>query len=268
MKNINKISLVLPTLNEAENLVVLIPDIISTFENLKLIDYQIIVVDDNSTDGTKNLMLEKFLDNKKIEFYVRNSEKSLPMSIWEGIEKANFDYVMWLDADGSMSGDTIKKLIEKLNNHQNSVIVASRFVKGGGYKGTVLNEDNNFFRSMFNVQKSKDSVTATILSSVFNKLLTLISNSNVKDMTSGFIVGKKEYFNKTVFEISVYGEYFVYLMNYLNRKNIKVEEVGYVCGTRLHGVSKTGSSIMQLIKLGIPYIKAATISNRIDYENL
>jgi len=60
----------------------------------------------------------------------------------------------------------------------------------------------------------------------------------------------------------------VYLMNYLNYKKVNVIEVGYICGTRLFGVSKTGSSFIQLIKLGLPYLKAARISSRLNYEDL
>jgi len=57
-------------------------------------------------------------------------------------------------------------------------------------------------------------------------------------------------------------------MNYLNYKKVNVIEVGYICGTRLFGVSKTGSSFIQLIKLGLPYLKAARISSRLNYEDL
>ena len=146
MKNINKISIILPTLNEAENLVILIPEIISTFNKLSLKDYQIIVVDDNSTDETKKIMNKMNLENSNIDFYVRNSQKSLPLSIWEGIEKSKFEFVMWLDADGSMNGETIEKLLLKLDENKDSVIVASRFAEGGGYKGTMLNEKNTFLR--------------------------------------------------------------------------------------------------------------------------
>jgi len=155
-----------------------------------------------------------------------------------------------------------------LDKNVNSVIVASRFAEGGGYKGKMLNENSNFINSMFNLRNTKESVTATVLSTVFNKSLSFISKTNVKDMTSGFIVGRKEYFPKRVFKISNYGEYFVYLMSYLKKKNIRVIEIGYICGTRLYGTSKTGSSLLQLIKLGLPYIKAARISNKVDYENL
>ena len=108
------------------------------------------------------------------------------------------------DADGSMSGSIVKELVNKLESNKDSVVIASRFVEGGGYKGTQLNEKKSFFRSMLNVNKSKDSVTATILSSMFNKLLHSLSVSPVKDMTSGFIVGRKKYFIKGVFDISNY----------------------------------------------------------------
>ena len=268
MKNINELSVVLPTLNEAENLKVLIPDIANSLESIQIDNYEIIVVDDNSSDNTAYVMKNIMKKNKNIKFVIRKSENSLPKSIWNGIDESQYLYVMWLDADGSMSGSIVKELVNKLESNKDSVVIASRFVEGGGYKGTLLNEKKSFFRSMLNVNKSKDSVTETILSSMFNKLLHSLSVSPVKDMTSGFIVGRKKYFIKGVFDISNYGEYFVYLMNYLEKNNISILEVGYVCGTRLNGVSKTGNSFLQLIKLGYPYLKAARMSNRINYENL
>ena len=51
-------------------------------------------------------------------------------------------YVMWLDADGSMSAKHSGELIKKQKNNLDSIIVGSRFVEGGGYKGTLLNEKN------------------------------------------------------------------------------------------------------------------------------
>ena len=268
MKNINELSVVLPTLNEAENLKILIPDIANSLEDIQIENYEIIVVDDNSSDNTDQVMKIIMKENENIKFIIRESENSLPKSIWNGIDESQYMYVMWLDADGSMGGSVIKELLNRLGSNKNSVVIASRFVEGGGYKGALLNEKKSFVRSMLNVNKSKDSVTATILSSMFNKLLHFLSGSPVKDMTSGFIVGRKKYFIKGVFDISNYGEYFVYLMNYLEKNNISILEVGYVCGTRLNGVSKTGSSLLQLLKLGYPYLRAARISKRINYENL
>ena len=52
------ISVIFPTLNEGENLKFLIPDFISEFNNLGIQDYELIVVDDGSSDGTENILFQ------------------------------------------------------------------------------------------------------------------------------------------------------------------------------------------------------------------
>ena len=56
MKSEIKVSIILPTLNEKKNLEILIPSIVKEFDELTIQDYEILVVDDNSTDGTKYIM--------------------------------------------------------------------------------------------------------------------------------------------------------------------------------------------------------------------
>ena len=254
------ISVIFPTLNEGENLKFLIPDFISEFNNLGIQDYELIVVDDGSSDGTENILFQ--INDQRINLIKRTKNPSLPLSIWEGIESANMKYVMWLDADGSMSAKHSVELIKKQMNKLDSVIVGSRFVEGGGYKGTLLNEKNKLFNALKNLRNSEDSFVAMFLSLVFNKILSILSTSPIEDMTSGFIIGKKENFSIKPFEKAFYGDYFVYLINELNKKNIEIIEVGYKCGLRKHGVSKTGSSLIGLFRLGRPYIKAAINSRR------
>jgi len=179
------------------------------------------------------------------------------MSILDGINLSIYDYVMWLDADGSMNASSVKKLLLKLNEDNEKVVVGSRFVEGGGYKGIEQVGNTSFFSAMYNVSKSNDSVLATILSKIFNNLLFLLTPTNVKDLTSGFIVTKKTYIETEVFKKSSYGDYFVYLIYSIYSKKITVTEVGYLCETRIYGESKTGSNIVQLIKRGLPYILAA-----------
>ena len=53
------------------------------------------------------------------------------MAIYDGINKSNYEYVMWLDADGSMPATTIKDLISLQSENLDNVIIGSRFVKGG-----------------------------------------------------------------------------------------------------------------------------------------
>jgi len=253
------ISIILPTLNEEENLRFMVPDIAALLQN-SCSNYEIIIVDDNSTDGT-NVLVKKFYDKYNINFISRNGPKSLPLSIYEGIDKAQHEYVMWLDADGSVDTNSIKKLLEAQRNEQLSVFIGSRFIKGGGYKGQ-LKEQRTLKTTIKNIKNSEDSIIAIYLSVLFNKFLSLILRVGVKDLTSGFIIGRKNYFNKTMFNNFVYGEYFISLVSQLYIENIKIEEIPFVNKPRKFGKSKTSSQFLNMLKLAQPYIKQAILSKR------
>ena len=79
----NSLSIILPTLNEKENLEVLIPEIIEVLSRLdELETYELIVVDDGSNDGTEELISDIRIKNPNVNFIKRNEEKSLPLSIY------------------------------------------------------------------------------------------------------------------------------------------------------------------------------------------
>ena len=256
--NLNlEVSIILPTLNESDNLKVIIPELVSELNKRKQINYEILIIDDGSKDNTHEVINNLIKDIENLQIYIRNEEKSLPLSILKGIELSKYEYVLWIDADGSMPAEDVGRLIDAQVENKNSVIVGSRFVEGGGYKGTVFNEDNQFRKAIKNVSKSKDSVIATVLSTIFNKILSLISSTGVKDMTSGFIIGKKINFHRRSFLSANYGDYFIFLVKDLSKKNIDIIEIGYKCQTRIHGVSKSGNSLKEIFILGLPYIKAA-----------
>jgi dolichol-phosphate mannosyltransferase len=261
MINKTDLTIILPTLNEAKNLDLLIPDIFKNLEDCSL-TFNVLVIDDNSTDDTENVVQKLSQQYKSLSIHVRTKPQSLPLSIWDGINIANSRYVMWLDADGSMDGNSVKKLILQFEKSTEKVVIGSRFVKGGGYKGVQRASGQSFFKALLNVQKSKDSVAGMVASIIFNKILYYIFNSEVKDVTSGFIVLEKNYINQQVFQNIEYGEYFIFLVKDLLQNNKEIIEVGYICQTRNYGESKTASSIIQLINRGIPYIKA-TLSSRV-----
>ena len=59
---------------------------------------------------------------------------------------------------------------------------------------------------------------------------------------------KKSYFEKSIFSVANYGDYFVYLIKDLKVKDINMIEVGYICETRKYGESKSGTSFNILLK--------------------
>ena len=255
----SNVSIILPTFNEGENLRQLIPELLSVFEDLNLKNSEIIISDDRSTDNTKDILEKIEFKNNSVILLERSDEPSLPMSIYDGISLAKNKVIMWLDADGSMPATIVKKMIQAYSIGDKNVIIASRFAEGGGYKGVKEIGETTIIDAVKNVKNSKDSVSGMLASIIFNKLLIFLLSSPIKDITSGFIIGEKKYFYKSYFENSSYGEYFVYLSAGLIKENIDIQELGYICETRVHGESKTASSIFQLIMRGIPYIKAAIV---------
>ena len=256
-----ELSIVFPTLNEAENLIYLIPEFETMLDSLNITNYEIKVIDDGSDDGTHQLIKRLSEQNDRINLTVRSGDPSLPLSIWEGINTSIYKNVMWLDADGSMHTEAAKLLIEKYFL-TGSVIIGSRFKDGGGYKGVKNLNDQSIIKAINNVNKSEDSVIGSLISIFFNKFLTLIFDSSIKDITSGFIIGDKLNFTKNLFENFGYGEYFIVLVAHLQKKGIKAEEVAYICDTRKYGKSKTAPTLFKLILRGVPYITTAIKSRK------
>ena len=192
--------------------------------------YEIIVVDDNSTDKTEEVVRTIIKKNDSVKFVLRQGKPSLPLSILEGIKVSKYEYVLWMDADGSMPAFVASQLIEKLKSSRNQVIIGSRFVKGGGYKGINSDGNNSIVNVIKNIYKSEDSILAVFLSRIFNLALIFLLNSKVKDVTSGFITGKKDYFKDNCLQ-SLWRLFCIFNVDLL-KKDIPIHEIGYICLTR------------------------------------
>lgn len=242
---INLISIILPTYNEAENIVPLIKEIDRVIKAKK----EIIVVDDNSPDGTSKIVTNFIKKNKtkKIKLKTRLSNRGLTNSIKEGIKLSKGDVVVWMDCDFSMPPFVINQLLEKIYEGYD-ISVGSRFVKGGQFKKTKKGK--------------KDSVLAIILSRMMNYVIQFILGNNFKDYTSGFIAARKKVFKKVHLR-GDYGEYFIDLIHKSFAYKFKITEVPYICLPRSKGESKTGSNLWQYLKRGAKYI---VLTLRLLYE--
>lgn len=259
--SINNLSIVLPVINEEKNLEILIPDLEDKLKSyFKEIQY--VVVDDNSSDNTDMLMMKLKERNFNVLYLKRVTKNSLPTSIFEGIICSTYENIMWLDADGSMTAESAKKLAIKFIDNKDTVYVGSRFVEGGGYKGKLNSNKKNLFFTYFNLFNSEDSILAILLSRVFNFTLSKFLKIGIKDLTSGFILGRKKYFEKNMFENHYYGEYFITVLSKLYKNKIQLFEVGYYCQTRKFGVSKTSTNILRMIKLSKYYFEACLNAKR------
>lgn len=231
-----KVSIILPTYNEIENIAYLVRAIDLVVKD----DKEIIVVDDNSPDGTSQAV-ERLINKKEINnlrLITRIHNKGLTNSIKEGINNARGEIVVWLDCDFSMPPEVIPKLIAEIDNGYD-VAVGSRFVKGGSFKRETSG--------------SEDSWVAVLLSRMMNMFIRIVLGFSFKDYTSGFIAIKKDILNRIELR-GDYGEYFIDLIFRVLMLNYKVVEIPYICLPRRKGSSKTGGNLIDYAKRGRKYI--------------
>ena len=156
MQNKKNLSIVIPVLNEGNNIQLLTNKII---KNLKKIKYEIIFVDDNSTDHSVKIL--KLL-TKKYNFFkpiFRYKVRDLTQSCFDGIKKSKFDQVLIMDGDMQHDPKYILPMYNKFNKFDYDVVVGARPLIKGPNQG--LSETRRlasniliFFFSVFNIKTS------------------------------------------------------------------------------------------------------------------
>ena len=211
----NKYSLILPCYNEYENLKLLIPLIIKSFGSL---NYQIIVVDDNSPDRTIFKLQKKFNLNKKIKYVLRKKNPSLGLSIKEGINRSEGNVIIVMDSDFNHRPIDLKKMIGIFEKKNYDLICGSRFLKGGS--------SNTYFRHY--------------CSKIFNFFVNIITGGKLSDNLSGFFIIKKNKLNKIINKTFYgYGEFYIRLLYFLQKNNLNIKEVPVKYAPRKFGESKS-----------------------------
>jgi len=255
MPKLEQISVILPVLNERDNLADLIPELHEALST-EVRNFEILVVDDSSSDGTDLLLTELSARDDRVRHILRiGKQRSLPDSISEGVEAATYEHVLWMDADGSMPAETVRKLIIEFRalDDEGSIVVGSRFVKGGGFKGVETVGETTFWQVLRNLRDSNDSFAAVFLSRALNRFLWLTLERCCRDFASGFIVVRRDIVREIGLRGS-YGDYCVRFLYLAHKSGCSIIEVPYVCLVRRHGYSKTGTNLWGLIQRGLPYL--------------
>ena len=134
--SINKYSILLPTYNELENLPLIVYLIVKTFEEANY-DYEIIIIDDNSPDGTQNAakQLQKIYGEDKIVLRPRAGKLGLGTAYVHGIKHAKGNFIVIMDADLSHHPKFIPQFIEKQKEGDFDIVSGTRYVGSGGVYG-------------------------------------------------------------------------------------------------------------------------------------
>jgi dolichol-phosphate mannosyltransferase len=119
-------SIILCTINEVDTL----PKIVSQIENIANFNYEIIFVDDNSTDGTRDFILDYERKHGNAKHIFNDSKRSLLIANYQGINAADGKYIIIMDADLQHPAEKINDIYKKLNEGYD-IVVASRYTDGG-----------------------------------------------------------------------------------------------------------------------------------------
>ena len=208
------VSVIIPTYREAENLPRLIPQAAAALSSRGW-NWEIIVVDDNSPDGTRELLAQWSIQWPQLRYRIRETDRGLSSAVLAGLAMAQYDYLLVMDADLSHPPESIPALVEPLLEGNADFTIGSRYVAGG------KTEDWGRFRWI-------NSAVATLLSRPFTKSL--------RDPMAGFFALPRRLY-LAADELNPIG-YKIGLELIVKCHVTQVVEVPIVFRNRLHGESK------------------------------
>jgi dolichol-phosphate mannosyltransferase len=214
-----QLSVVIPSLNEADNLRILLPSLIHTIKGL-VNEYEVLIIDGGSADDTENVVIDSGGQ------YIRQSGAGYGDALITGIGVSRGQYILTMDADFSHDPTFIQMLWQGRSNAD--ILIASRYVEGGSASMPLFRE---------------------ILSRILNVVFGIALSLPIHDLSSGY----RLYRASVVKGMNVHGRDFDVLQEIITRAftdGWKVEEIPFHYIPRKHGRSHA-----KLIRFGISYLK-------------
>jgi dolichol-phosphate mannosyltransferase len=197
-----KVSVILPTYNEVENIIDLVNLVMKNMPSLW--DYEIIVVDDNSPDGTYQAVLDSFKGNNAVIPILRTVDRGFAKSIRAGIEKASGDQILVMDTDLTHDPIEIPKMLHVGQVYD--MVSGSRFCPGGNMEST-----SHYLASL-----------------LYNWVLRIILRTQIQDNLGGYFTISLQNLRCLPYDkiFYGYGEYFFRLLHYAQKSGMSIVEVG------------------------------------------
>jgi dolichol-phosphate mannosyltransferase len=211
------ISVILPTYNEREGIAELAAELLAITRAARL-DAEVLVVDDDSPDGTAAHLAEVFRAEPALRVHVRRGERGLATAIRRGIAEARGDVIAVMDSDGNHDPALLPLMVRCAEDFD--VVIGSRYVLGGG----MLTSTFRYWASY-----------------AFNILIRVVLGLRIHDSLSGYLAFRRSLMDRlsadTIFY--GYGDYAIRFLYQVVRQGGRVLEVPTVYRFRKGGESKT-----------------------------
>ena len=215
------LSIISPTYNEADNIVKFVNLIELTLKNY---NYEIIFVDDNSSDKTHEIIKNLSSTNPHVRCLRRIGRRGLSSAVIEGCLASSSDLLLIMDADLQHDEKKIPLMIKLIEEKQLDLIIASRFLS---------------HKKVLGLTKYRNA-----LSKFANFLANTISKAKLTDPMSGFFLIKRTIFDQIAPNLSGLG-FKILLDIFSSSKNtLKYKEISFTFKKRVHGESKLDSLVL------------------------
>jgi dolichol-phosphate mannosyltransferase len=221
--NYSHVSIILSTYNEATEIEFTISEIIRTIPGV-----EIIVVDDNSPDGTYEILKKISYPNVKI--FCRKKTRGLASAFLLGLIESKGSIVGWIDSNLGILAEKLPSMIDLLSQYD--IAVMSRYVAGG---------------------EDKRSSLRILTSYTINFFSKLFLSSTIKDYTSGMFIMKRSVLETVVPVAYGHGEFFIEFIYRAYKKGNKIIEIPISQPPDKENISKTTSGALRFCLTGFSY---------------
>jgi len=227
---VEHLSVVIPTYNECRNIRILIPQIQRVFSRHQ-IDGEIIVVDDQSSDGTQQALEEICKRDANLRVRFREPPRSIARAWYEGFEMASKENIVCIDADLCHDPEYFPEMLRALTGCD--MVIGSRYM----YSRTAMMENKSILK-----------VYASALARYLTRIATGFRET---DTSHSFRMFKREVFTAVKDHLQAEGNVFlIELLIHTKRCGFEVREIPIEYGKRVYGETK-----LKVSREGVRYLK-------------
>jgi len=210
-----ELTIIVPTLNERGNVGVLVDRLSTVLQGHK---WEIIFVDDDSPDGTADIVREIAMRDPHVRCLQRIGRRGLAGACIEGMLASCAPYLAIMDADLQHDENILPQMLRLLRDEGRDLVVGSRYLQGGSVGSWVKHRQH--------------------ASSVATRLAQFVASANITDPMSGFFMIRRAAFEQTVHSLSKQGFKILFDILASSREPLAIAEIPYRFRQRVFGESK------------------------------